>query len=298
MGDRSLSPHDVELRNVSDCTGPQTMGRGNSDGLRQRSPPPQVELSSMSYHGPPAGIDPLSREERPWCLAIYGGSAIDLLLSLLVFIEAAKYAYRDMGVSLACLATQVTSHWISSILLIFRFHQTVVTSSLLPAEDDSMAEGLIAQRRRDLGREQGLGVSMGLLMVCSSGMLIFKGAQKIKFWDKWYADHSAMDAENQAVSEWLAWWGFGVYVFAAILRYLAWKKLRVRLLYHAFWCSVVSLIFLFILGLAASYQTPTFWKAEPLAAFVLAGLCLFEGMRVVLANMDNIDMVLRDNTRP
>jgi hypothetical protein len=289
----------VELENVSNL-GPQKMGRGNSEGLRQRSPPAEI-LESQSYHGPPAGIEPLANEERPWCLAIYGGSLIDLLLSLLIFIQAVTYAYRDSGMSLACLAMQVSSHWISSILLIFRFHATVglgLPSSLLPPEDESMAEGLLARRRKDIGREQCLGVFMGLIMVCSAGVSIFKGAQKMKFWDKWYEDHSAMDAEAQAASEWLAWWGFGVYVFAAVLRYAVWKRLRIRLVHHAFCCSVVSLIALFILGVAAQYETPTFWKAEPIAAFVLAALCLFEGMRVVFANLDNIDMVLRDNRRP
>lgn len=297
MGDKGRNLEDVELRDISSDIGPHTVGRGSSDGLRQRSPTPQVE-ESHSYHGPPAGIDPIGGEDRSWCLAICGGSFLDLVLSFVIFCTSVKYSYRDTGPSLACLAMQCSSHWISSILLIFRFRWTMRNRGDVAHEEEGLSGSLLGRRRRDIGREQGLGVTMGLLMVCSSGVLIFKGAQKMKFWDKWYDDHSAMDAEAQAASEWLAWWGFGVYVFAAVLRYLVWQRLRIRLVYNAFCCSVVSLLFLFVLGIAATYETPVFWKAEPIAAFVLAAMTLFEGMRVCFANLDNIDMLLRDNRRP
>merc|ERR1712008_49353 len=103
------------------------------------------------------------------------------------------------------------------------------------------------------------------------------------------ARREAMDAEVQWVTELLAWYGFSWYVIQAGVRLWAAIKLRRSLVWHAFVASVVSLLFLLVLGLAASYQKEWSWKAEPIAAIVLAFVTLCEAIRIVIMHLDDMD---------
>merc|ERR1712238_13934 len=98
----------------------------------------------------------------------------------------------------------------------------------------------------------------------------------------------AMDAEAAWVIEFLAWYGFSWYVVQAGVRLWAARKLRRSIVWHAFSASVVSLLFLLVMGIAASYQKEWSWKAEPIAAIVLAFVTLFEAIRIVIMHLDDM----------
>merc|ERR1711862_465891 len=102
-------------------------------------------------------------------------------------------------------------------------------------------------RRAQLVREQGMSVCMGIVMLISSIALLFKAFRKIRFWDRWYLDHHAMDEDVEETTMFLAWYGVVVYSLQAIVRWLCARKLQRSVIWHSLVASCVSLIFLFVL---------------------------------------------------
>lgn len=136
---------------------------------------------------------------------------------------------------------------------------------------------------------------MGIVMLISSAALVFKAFQKLSQWDKWYLDHRDMDKEAEWATEFLAWYGFAIYLLQAGFRYLAARRLRRSIMWHGFVASVVSLLFLLVMGIAASYEKEWSWKAEPIAAIVLTFLAVFEGVRIIIMHLDDVDIRLKFN---
>merc|ERR1712007_10919 len=134
-------------------------------------------------------------------------------------------------------------------------------------------------------------------MLVSCAALLFKAARKLKFWNVWYKDHQNMDADAAWADEFLAWYGFSMYLLQACGRLVAAIKLKRMILWHGFWASVVSLLFLFVLGIAASYQKEWSWKAEPIAAMVLSIVTLIEAIRIVIMHLDDMNTRMRDDPR-
>jgi len=238
---------------------------------------------------------PLSQNERKWAIFLSLTCAFDILLgSSSMMIIAFKYAYRDGGVSLISMGFQMLSHWISSGLLLLR----LVTE--IRSKEGNVDQGLLLKRRRtQLYREQGLSVSMGLFLLVSSCAILFKAFRKLRFWGKWYEDldRHRMDKETEMISEWLAWTGFGLYVLHAGIRCIGASKVRIQLLSHTSVVSVISLVYLFVIGLAAVNEKEWSWKAEPIAAIVLVFVTLVEGIRIVFYYLDDMDARLRQCDR-
>lgn len=267
--------------------------------LRYRSPkpaPPAEEEDDEEFLGGVRQEAPTD-EERHWGMYIVVGSFLDIISSGGVVITCVSYAYRDIGVTLWCMAIQATSHWLSSVLLALRF----CGESSLPGTDEASAYRILRQRRRRfLVREQIVSIAMGLVMLLSSAGLLFKAFRKMKFWHSWYQDQlqrEAMDSEAQWVIEFLAWYGFSFYFLQAIFRFIAARKVKRGVVWHTFAASVVSLLFLLVMGLAASYQKEWSWKAEPIAAIVLSFVTLIEGIRIVISYLDDMDTRLRHDSR-
>lgn len=231
---------------------------------------------------------PLTETERRWATYVAVASGLDLLASAAILVTAFKYAYRDSGVSLYSLGFQTSSHWISSLLILLRLIGELKSEHVL----------LIDHRRTQLGREQLLSISMALVMLISSVALLFKAIRKIKFWEHWYeaVHRHQYDHEVLEITEWLAWTGFAIYLAQAIIRVIAACKTGKQgggLLSHGCVASIVSLLFLFVLGSAASYEREWSWKAEPIAAIALAFVTLFEGVRIIYNYIDDMDGRLR-----
>jgi len=233
-------------------------------------------------------------QEKKWGNILALISLLDVISSTGVFISCFSYAYRDSGVSLWSMGIQVISHLLSSLMLLLRF----CGENALPSADD---QGLLrSRRRRFLVREQIVSITMGLVMLLSSAALLFKAFRKIRFWHKWYQDQllrEAMDSNVQFASEFLAWYGFSWYVVQAAVRLWAGMRLRRSIVWHAFVASVVSVLFLLVLGLGASYQKEWSWKAEPIAAIILAFVTLAEAIRIVIMHLDDMDTRLRHDPR-
>lgn len=276
---------------------PQVVGARipSAEGLRMRSPPlsrdPHVEDEDDEDYSDWVQQEPPNQQERFWCLMVALVSVVDIIISAIIVIVAFRFAYRANGISLYCMGIQALSHWISSVLLAFRFKG----ERRLP---DSSAQGLIRKTRRFLlVREQILSECMGIVMLISATGLLFKAFRKIKFWDQWYLEHEDMDKEAQWATEFLAWYGFSMYLLQAGFRFKAARKLSRSIIWHAFVASVVSLLFLFVLGLGASYQKEWSWKAEPIAAIVLSFVTLFEGVRIIIMHLDDMDTRLKYDPR-
>eukprot|EP00747_Dinoflagellata_sp_TGD_P179483 gnl/TRDRNA2_/TRDRNA2_30349_c0_seq1.p1 gnl/TRDRNA2_/TRDRNA2_30349_c0~~gnl/TRDRNA2_/TRDRNA2_30349_c0_seq1.p1 ORF type:complete len:303 (+),score=41.88 gnl/TRDRNA2_/TRDRNA2_30349_c0_seq1:92-1000(+) len=301
MAHGQISTSQVELRGLEDTAlGPQVLGAPDTDrndaGVRRRSRGSAPEV--MSDEDLPRQ-EALADHERPWSLAVTAVSGFDLLASGTIMTISFKFAYLDNGVSLYCLGLQALSHLISSLLLMVRF-----MGDLLPRRDSAREPGavseeclLVHRRRRDLIREQALSVFMGLVILISSAALLFKAARKAKFWDVWYKDHTTMDREIREVTEHLAWWGFVIYVLQAAVRFVGAWHIRRSIVCNGGVTSVVSLLFMLVLGLAASYEKEWSWKAEPIAAAVLAMVMLCEGIRIVYLHLDDMDTRMRYEPR-
>lgn len=271
------------------------MSREGDTGLRLRSPARGDDEDEVEVEYEGCAQDVPTQDEKKWSVALAFMSVADVVISGIIMGVSFHYAYRDNGVSLYCLGFQSTSHVISSLLLALRF---VSESSLPQTSTSSASEGLIRRRRRrHLGREQCFSVIMGIVMLISACALLFKAFRKIRFWDKWYQDHNSMDQEVEWVQEFLAWYGFSVYLLQAIFRGVAGCKLRRSIIWHAFVASVVSLVFLFVIGLASSYEKEWSWKVEPIAAIALSFVSLGEGIRIVIMHLDDMDTRLRHDPR-
>lgn len=268
---------------------PQLVGAASSgrspQGLRMRSPSrPDQEPDDDMWDENSVSQDAPTQDDRRWSFYVVFMSGADVFISGIILIIALRYAYRDNGVSLWCIALQAGSHILSSILLAMRF----LGETSLPSE--SSQQGLLRrQRRKFLVREQILSETMGIVMLLSAAALVFKAFRKIRFWDKWYIDHIDMDREAEWASEFLAWYGFVIYVLNAVFRFVAGRKLRRSIIWHAFSASVVSLLFLFVLGFAASYEKEWSWKAEPIAAIILSLFTIVEGIRIIIMHLDDMD---------
>jgi len=250
-----------------------------------------------SYEEPGGVIqEPPSQDERTLILGVIASSAVDVIVSGIIVGVAFRFAYRDNGVSLYCLGIQGISHILSSLLLGFRFVGELAVTQDEDNDDDT--HGLLRKRRRKfLVREQMLCEMMGIVMLLSSCGLLFKAFRKIRFWDEWYKDHINMDAEVEWVTEFLAWYGFAVYLIQTVFRFCAGRRLRRSIIWHAFVASLVSVLFLLVLGIAASYEKEWSWKAEPIAAIGLSFVTLAEGVRIVISYLDDMDDRLREDPR-
>eukprot|EP00928_Gymnodinium_smaydae_P049438 TRINITY_DN33184_c0_g1_i1.p1 TRINITY_DN33184_c0_g1~~TRINITY_DN33184_c0_g1_i1.p1 ORF type:complete len:288 (-),score=69.53 TRINITY_DN33184_c0_g1_i1:320-1183(-) len=282
---------DVELE-------PQQIGAPS--GLRQR--PKEQRLEEPTYNGEDSDEDegpyaeqvPLPEAEQKWAKILMVGCACDLLGSLTILVTAFKYAYRDYGVSLYAMGFQATSHWLASALLLLR-----TVSELRCCTGPAEQSLLIQQRRTQLKREQCISICMGIVMLLSATGLLFKAFTKIRFWEQWleYSERQRAQTEIQLITEWLAWTGFAIYFLQAVLRSVALCKTSISVLSHSLVVSIVSLLFLFVLGLAASHESEGTWKAEPIAAIVLVVVTLCEGIRIIICYLDDMNARLRFDSR-
>jgi len=270
----------------------QVIGASNSEGLRQRSRGAAVSTKYDEFDG--VEQQPFTDPEKAWSFATAVVCGMDLVASTTIMVVAFKYAYRDNGVSLYCMGFQALSHELSSLLLLVRLAQELIFYKSPEGLDGAT---LREHRRRSLHREQGLSICMGIVMLISSVALLFKAFRKLRFWDKWYLDHKDMDADAALVTEWLAWWGGGIYTLQAIFRFFAGRQLRQALVWHCFIASCVSLTYLFVLGIAALEENEWSWKAEPLAAIALSFVTLAEGIRIVYYYFDDMDTRLQYENR-
>lgn len=281
---------------------PQTLGHSSDgsaegeDGLRRRG----GGSGAASDEDDSGAVQqlPLEPEERKWASYLLMSCVADFFGSAVIIITSFKYAYRDNGVSLWCLGLQSIAHWLSSLLLGFRLYNELAAFRDEERSGGSSDALLLRERRRKvLHREQAFSVTMGLVMLVSCAALLFKAMRKIKFWNRWYLDHQDMDREVELATDWLAWVGFSIYTLQAMLRLAAVCKLRLSYVTNSLVVSVVSLCFLFVLGLAASYEREWSWKAEPIAAMVLSMVMLVEGIRVIINHFDDMDDRLQYDNR-
>lgn len=276
---------------------PQIVGASTSGSgeLRRRSVPKEEEEEDEEDDY--VQQEPPSENDKRWGTWLATTALIDVVSSGAIVITSFSYAYHDAGVSLWCMGIQAFSHLLASLMLVLRF----CGENSLPKSDEASVRGLLKQRRRRLlNREQFLSITMGLTMLLSSAGLLFKAFRKIKFWHRWHQDvakREAMDSEVQWVIEFLAWYGWSAYTLQAVFRFVAARKLRRDLVWHSFWASMVSLLFLFVMGVAASNMKEWSWKAEPICAIALAFLTMIEAIRIVISYLDDMEMRLRHNPR-
>lgn len=297
MAHKGVELSEVEPDIVGHSSGTDSYdGASGSSGLRMRARQ-QVEAEEEEYEDEHAvQQEAPTAEERKWALFMVVMAVMDMVSSGLVCIMSFSIAYRSIGASLYCLGLQSLSHWLSSVALALRFSGE---NRLFQSADSSpSSNGLLRRhRRRFLVREQILSITMGIVMLLSSSAMLFKAFRKIRFWNSWYKDHQQMDDDIQWATEFLAWYSFAVYLLQAIFRFLAGKKLRRGIVWHGFIASVVSLLFLFVLGFAASYEKEWSWKAEPVCAIFLSFVTLFEGVRIIIMHLDDMDLRLRFDPR-
>lgn len=300
VGKPSGMQHGVEMEHVE----PEVVGAASADifqrgGLRMRGREASRDVGlEEDEEEEDLGVtqEPPTPEEQRWGLWLAIVSAVDVVLSGAIFIASFSFAWRAAGVSLWCMGIQAISHLLSSLMLTMRFLGE--RSFHIASTDELTRSGLLRKdRRRFLVREQITAIIMGLVMLLSSAGLLFKAFTKIKFWKTWYDDHETKDRETQLALEFLAWNGFSIYFIQAVFRLIAARKIRRVIVWHTFVASVVSLIFLFVLGFAASYQKEWSWKAEPIAAIALAFVTLGEGIRIVVMHLDDMDTRLRFDPR-
>merc|ERR1711945_33705 len=115
------------------------------------------------------------------------------------------------------------------------------------------------------------------MIVCSS-LALALSMWKLVHWDT--HDHRDMDSDFELVANLLAWWGVVFYLFQALGRAVAAKRLGIGIMKRCIPVSLMSVGFLLALGLAASLEEDWSWKVEPVTGIVLATAMVFEGFRV------------------
>mmetsp|Transcript_67234 Transcript_67234/g.173114 ORF Transcript_67234/g.173114 Transcript_67234/m.173114 type:complete len:302 (+) Transcript_67234:84-989(+) len=300
-----MAPKGVEMSQidpdiVGNSSGADSAGGFEGvSGLRMRGRQ-QVEEEEDDFEDEHAvQQEPPTLEEKKWAGWAVMVSIVDLVMSGVICIMSFSFAYRSIGASLYCLGIQSLSHWLSSLALALRCAGE--NSHFYSSDNSPTSNSLLRRhRRRFLVREQILSITMGIVMLVSSAALLFKAFRKIKFWHVWYKDaemRAAMDGDVEWATEFLAWYGFSIYLLQAVFRFFAARRLRRSICWHAFVASVVSLLFLLVMGIAASYEKQWSWKAEPIAAIALAFVTLAEGVRIIIMHLDDMDTRLRFDPR-
>jgi len=271
----------------SDAIGATTLATTGPAEIRVKE-----DLAS-EFDGEQEGLTPY---QRKWSLWLAVMSLFDIAISGTMIVVAVAHAYRDNGVSLYCLAIQAFAHLLSSVLLALRF----ISEYRMPEDAPGIGveEGLLRKTRREvLIREQTMSVLMGIWMLISCVALLFKAFRKIRFWDVWYLDHLDMDQDVVDATIFLSWYGVVVYSGQAFVRFVAGRKLHRDVIWQAFVASIVSLVFLFVLAIAATEEKEWSWKAEPIAAILLSFCTLAEGIRIIYNHFDDVDTRLDNDPR-
>lgn len=231
--------------------------------------------------------DRMTERQRRLCLILSVVSLFDLIISGSMACIAFTHAYLDNGVSLYCLGIQSVSHGLSSCLLALRFLDELRVVEDCPAGPE---EGLLRRRRRVyLVREKYMSYVMGLVLYISSAACLFKAVRKAYYWEVWYLDHVDMDRDASFATVFLSWYGACVYAFQAAVRAFVGAAMRRAVIRDSVAASVVSLIFLAVLGLAATFEREWSWKAEPIAAMLLASCTIGEGTRLFYTHHGDVE---------
>eukprot|EP00928_Gymnodinium_smaydae_P090532 TRINITY_DN74323_c0_g1_i1.p1 TRINITY_DN74323_c0_g1~~TRINITY_DN74323_c0_g1_i1.p1 ORF type:complete len:328 (-),score=70.97 TRINITY_DN74323_c0_g1_i1:339-1274(-) len=232
----------------------------------------------------------MNEKQRRCGLLLAVVSGFDILISGFMTCVAFAHGYLDNGVSLYCLGIQAFSHGLSSLLLALRFWDEYWCPEDTPAGPE---DGLLKQRRRVyLAREKFMSFLMGFVMLVSAMALLLKAFRKWIYWDRWYADHVDMDHDAEFATTFLAWYGFVVYSGQAGVRAWVASVMKRTVVWFSVGCSVVSLAYLFVIGVAALLEDEWSWKAEPIAATVLAAFTVAEGFRLIYTHRGDIDAKL------
>lgn len=232
----------------------------------------------------------MSEKQRRYGLLLGLASALDVLISGSMCCIAFAHGYLDNGVSLYCIGLQALSHMMSSILLAHRFLDEWRLPEDAPAGPQ---EGLLKMKRRGyLRREKCMSFFMGIAMMVSSVGLVVKAARKWMYWDVWFNDHVSVDKDAKFATIFLAWYGLVVYSMHALLRGTVAPVLKRQVVTDSCCHSIVSLCYLLILGLGASFEEEWSWKAEPIVAIGLSVATIAEGTRQIYTHFGDVDLKL------
>lgn len=232
----------------------------------------------------------MNEKQRRFGLILCLTSFTDVLLSSIVVFVAFAHGYLDNGVSLYCLGLQAMSHLLSSLLLGSRFWGEYHAPEDAPAGPEN---GLLREKRRVyLSREKSISLLMGFVMLVSTIALLTKAIRKMMYWDQWYEDHMKMDQDAMFATIFLTWYGVAIYSSQAVVRGFVATIMNRSVVWVGLTCSLVTLLYLLVIGIAARAQDEWSWKAEPIAAAVLACVNVGEGIRLVSAHRHNIDAKL------
>merc|ERR1712080_372451 len=105
-------------------------------------------------------------------------------------------------------------------------------------------------------------------------------------------DHVDMDQDAVFATVFLAWYGVVVYSGQAILRGAVGVVLKRAVIRYSVVASVVSILFLGVMAVAATLENEWSWKAEPIAAILLALGTVAEGVRLIYSNSNNVEQKL------
>lgn len=243
----------------------------------------------------------LTEAQKSWALGLIFISGWDLIISSSVMVLSFRFAVDADGVSLYCVGLQSMSHLMSSILLILRFSCDLLrereeTEDAVAAQAVSDECLLKERRKRELKRERDISVFMGLVMIISSAAMFTKAIRKAYYWNIWYLDHKDLDEEIEFAQKFLSMYGFAIYSLTAFIRFLSAIKLKKVIVWHAFGASVVSVLFLLVIGVAEITEAEWSWKAEPFAAIILAMGTVMEASRVIHTHRYDISALLSSDS--
>eukprot|EP00929_Paragymnodinium_shiwhaense_P051632 TRINITY_DN25952_c0_g1_i1.p1 TRINITY_DN25952_c0_g1~~TRINITY_DN25952_c0_g1_i1.p1 ORF type:complete len:326 (-),score=84.83 TRINITY_DN25952_c0_g1_i1:323-1300(-) len=232
----------------------------------------------------------MNEQQMRYGLLLTIASVFDVFISGFMVCVAFAHGYLDNGVSLYCIGIQAFSHALSSLLLALRFGDEYRQPEDAPAGPQG---GLLRARRRTyLVREKLVSFAMGFVLLIGSVAMLTKAVRKLLYWDKWFMDHHNVDRDAEFATTFLAWYGVVVYAAQAVLRSVTATVLKRKAVADAFSASLVSLAFVFVIGVAAVVEHEYTWKAEPVAAIVLAWAAIAEGGRLIYKHRGDIDIRL------
>merc|ERR1719205_376592 len=98
-----------------------------------------------------------------------------------------------------------------------------------------------------------------------------------------------MDKDVRFATKFLAFYGVFLYMGLAAIRYFIWTRMERDLIWQCFFCSLISVLFLILLGMAGGYEEEFTWKAEPLAAIVMSIVVALHAVYVMALHRESAD---------
>jgi hypothetical protein len=211
-------------------------------------------------------------------LLLHGSSAVSIVFCTALIIFAGTHGEEDEAYSLLALGLYAFCEAFTSGILMWRFSQ---------------AQGCVKFGKERAVKaklcERNVNVLVGIVLLIASAVFFMRAFMKLQFWVH-DAAHAVLDEDAAHVAKVLAWPTIILYSLIAPIRCYLSRVLDSGFIQDGAVTAIVALLFAGVVGSVdiAEHWYSYSWRAEPIAALVLAMVLFCAGMRVIVMNMGEV----------